>query len=92
MIHALMKVLPSEITQGSKFVNELYYQLLNNVFITDNEEIAIAIIDSAIDETLVVYFSKKDDTWFHYTNCHGLGRGDKNDTEYIICEWFDTSS
>lgn len=69
-----------------------YWKLPHNVYITDDEGVIIAIIDSAIEETLVLYWSEEEQTWFHYTNCFGLGEGDDNATRMVLADWLETAS
>lgn len=69
-----------------------YWKLPHNVYVTSNEGAACAIIDSAIDDVLVVYWSQCDKTYFHYTNCFGNGEGGKASTRALIAEWIDDKS
>lgn len=84
MNQKLMEVFPSNV-EG---VDEgTYWRLPHNVFVTANEGVACAIIDSAIDDVLVVYWSQCDQTYFHYTNGYGSGEGGVASTRAQIAEW-----
>lgn len=88
----LTTIFPTEVKERAKFNPAGYWELPNNVYVTDNDSIVIAIIDSAIDETLVVYWCAEEHTWFHYTNCFGLGEGNDGSTRAILLEWFETAA
>lgn len=88
----LTSILPSELVGLAEKQVGGYWKLPHNVYITDDEGVIIAIIDSAIDETLVLYWSEEENTWFHYTNCFGIGMGGDDASRAIISEWFETAS
>ena len=56
------------------------------IFITDNEEIAIAIIDSTEPDFLVV-LQRESDKFSFYSN-HGLDEGGSGLIEFYVDEWF----
>lgn len=88
----LTTIFPTEIKELAKWNPAGYWELPHHIFVTDNDGIVIAIIDSAIDETLVIYWDAEEHTWFHYTNCFGLGEGDDNATQSVLADWIETAS
>lgn len=56
------------------------------IFITDNEEIAIAIIDSTEPDFLVVLQREPDK--FSFYSSHGLDEGGSGLIEFYVDEWF----
>lgn len=88
----LTTIFPSNIKELAKWNPSGYWELPNRAYVTENDGIVIAIIDSAIDETLVIYWDAEEHTWFHYTNCFGLGEGDDNATRMVLANWFETAS
>lgn len=87
----LTTIFPTEFKELAKFNPAGYWELPHQVFVTDSDSIVIAIIDSAIDETLVIYWDAEEHTWFHYTNCFGLGEGDDNATQFVLADWFENA-
>lgn len=83
----LTVVLPSEHKELAQFNPSGYWELPKKVFVTASESIMIAIIDSALDETLVAFWDETEQMWFHYTNCFGLGNGDDATTRHVISDW-----
>jgi hypothetical protein len=69
-----------------------YWKLPRNVYVTADEGAACAIIDSATEDVLVVYWSQCDQTYFHYTNGLGAGEGGVASTRAQIAEWIDANS
>ena len=51
----LTTIFPTEVKELAKFNPAGYWELPHNMFVTDNESIMIAIIDSATDETMVLF-------------------------------------
>lgn len=88
----LTTIFPTEVKELAKFNPAGYWELPHNMFVTDNESIMIAIIDSATDETIVLFWDNSEQTWFHYTNCFGLGEGNDVATKSLISEWLETAS
>lgn len=84
----LTVIFPGDQKELAKFNPAGYWELPKDVYVTDNDSIVIAIIDSAIDETLVLYWSVEDNTWYHYTNCFGLGEGDDGSTTALLADWY----
>ena len=87
----LTVIFPSELKELAKYNPSGYWELPHNISVTDNESIMIAIIDSALDETLVVFWDEAEQCWFNYTNCFGVGVGDDATTRIIINEWIETA-
>ena len=85
----LTTIFPTELKEKAKFNPAGYWELPGNIYITDNEQITIALIDSAIDETLVLYWDESEQMWFHYTNCFGVGAGTDDGTHLSLCAWLD---
>jgi hypothetical protein len=85
----ITKILPTKFKERAEFNPAGYWKLPGEVYITDNDSIVISIIDSAMDETLVIFWDEEHQKWFHYTNCFGLGVGDDIDTERVLREWLE---
>lgn len=83
----LTTIFPTEYKELAQWNPSGYWELPGQVFVTANEGIMIAIIDSALFDTLVAFWDETEQTWFHYTNCFGLGIGDDLTTEHIISDW-----
>lgn len=85
----LTTIFPTSQKEHCKFNPDGYWELPGNVFVTDNEQIMIAIIDSATEDTLCVFWDEAEQEWFHYTNCFGLGAGNDEGTIAQIEEWIE---
>lgn len=84
----LTRIVPSNV----KYQNRgAYLELPHGVYITLHEGAACAIIDSATDDVLVVYWSQCDATYFHYTNGLGAGEGGVEATRALIEEWLENA-
>ncbi|QXV84552.1 hypothetical protein bas24_0092 [Escherichia phage SeppeHuegi] len=57
------------------------------IFITDNEEIAIAIIDSTQHDFMVILQHEPDN--FTFYSSYGVDKGGKGLVGWYISEWFD---
>lgn len=57
------------------------------IFITDNEEIAIAIIDSTQHDFMVILQHEPDN--FTFYSSYGVDKGGKSLVGWYISEWFD---
>lgn len=57
------------------------------IFITDNEEIAIAIIDSTQHDFMVILQHEPDN--FTFYSSYGVDKGGKGLVSWYISEWFD---
>ena len=88
----LTTIIPSDLKERAKYNPAGYWELPPNIYITSNESIMIAIIDSAVNDTLVVFWDETEQCWFNYTNCFGVGVGDDAITRIIISEWVETVS
>lgn len=85
----LTTIFPSEVKEFAKWNPAGYWELPENIYVTSNDSIMIAIIDSATDDTLVMLWDETEQTWFHYTNCFGLGTGDDVTTKLVLSDWID---
>lgn len=86
-MNRLEAVIPKKVKPSAEWESAGYWRLPNDVYVTENDAIVISIIDSAIDETLVVYWDEEHQTYFHTTNCFGLGAGSAEDTRDLIDRW-----
>ena len=60
------------------------------MFITDNEEIAIAIIDSTQPDFMVILQHEPDQ--FTFYSSHGVDKGGQDLVKWYINEWFEHCS